>query len=244
MNESILVVEDNDSIAELVCDSLLSEGYTVILATDGEDALNKFNFSRNKIDLILLDLLLPKIDGLEVLRKIRLTSQIPILIVSAKDSDLDKALGLGVGADDYIAKPFSIIELIARIKAMLRRIQMYKNNDSNCNKETEMVDKVITHKNMIINENSFTVMINKKNINLTRKEFEILLLLARNPTRVYTKSQIYQQVWDDDYFGDENVINVHIRRLRKKIEVDSSQPKYIITVWGIGYKFGENQCLS
>lgn len=242
MNENILVVEDNDSIAELVCNSLISEGYTVVLATDGEDALNKFNFSKNKIDLILLDLLLPKIDGLEVLRKIRLTSQVPILIVSAKGSDLDKALGLGIGADDYIAKPFSIIELIARVKAILRRIQMYKEKDNNCNKEAKVVDKIITHKNMVINESSFTVMINNKNINLTRKEFKILLLLAKNPTRVYTKSQIYQQVWDDEYFGDENVINVHMRRLRKKIELDPSQPRYIITVWGIGYKFGESQC--
>lgn len=228
MNESILLVEDDQQIHEMVLNHLQKEGYGVISAFDGNEALQ--HFSREAFDLVILDLMLPTANGLDILQAIRKDSVLPILIMSAKGSDLDKALGLGFGADDYIAKPFSLIEMTARVKAALRRSKQYSQTASN---QQEQVVKV---SDLEIDLMNFTVLKNGQNLNLTAKEFQILSLLATNPNRVFTKGQLFESVWKEAYFGDDNVINVHIRRLRGKIEEDASSPKYIKTIWGIGYK--------
>lgn len=231
MTYAILLVEDDIEISEMVKSQIMKEGFKVIQAFDGESALQ--HFSAEAIDLILLDLMLPKANGMDFLQLVRKQSTIPVLIMSAKDSEVDKAVGLGLGADDYITKPFSMIELTARVKAAIRRAKNY----------SKFVEKDVT---TIINIGKLTVdldnyLVTKENreIKLTSKEFLILRMFMSSPNRVFTKAQIYQSVWNDDYYGDENVINVHMRRLREKIEDDPSHPKYIKTIWGIGYKLGE-----
>ncbi|MEH7015771.1 MULTISPECIES: response regulator transcription factor [Bacillus] len=228
MQHNILLVEDDLSIREMVESYLTKEGFTVATASDGEEGLAKF-LSGGQFDLIILDLMMPKVDGLEVMRTIRETSAVPILIMSAKDTDVDKALGLGLGADDYICKPFSMIELSARVKAGIRRSTKYSAPQK---KEDEMI--VIG--DLKIDTTNFTVQKKSKDLKLTSKEFELLKLFATNRNRVFTKAQIYNLIWNEEYYGDENVINVHMRRLREKIEDDPSQPQYIKTLWGIGYK--------
>lgn len=227
----ILLVEDDVAISDMVNGYLINDGFLVKTAYDGEKALDIFN--AEDFDLILLDLMIPKIDGMEVMKIIREKSSIPILITSAKDSDLDKALGLGFGADDYISKPFSMIELSARIKANIRRATKYSNTEM----KLEATEKnIITIENLIVDLDNFSASKGTEKLKLTSKEFEILKLFVTNLNRVFTKSQIYSLIWNDEYYGDENVINVHIRRLREKIEDDPSNPKYIKTLWGIGYK--------
>ena len=230
MQSKILLVEDDMSISEMVKNHLIKEGFVVKTAFDGEDAVNIF--SMESFDLILLDLMLPKLNGMDFMRIIREKSLIPIVIMSAKDSDVDKAVGLGLGADDYISKPFSMIELSARVKAVIRRVTQYSNGD-------KREEKVYSIGDLKINLDNFSVVKKDENIYLTSKEFDILKLFITNPSRVFTKSQIYNLVWNDNYYGDENVINVHMRRLREKIEDNASEPKYIRTLWGIGYKLGE-----
>ncbi len=228
MNELILLVEDDEQIHEMVAKHLKKEGYRVISAFDGHEAIALF--SKEKVDLILLDLMLPSSNGIDIMQKIREESLLPILIMSAKDSDVDKALGLGFGADDYIGKPFSLIEMTARINAALRRSNQYTLSHS-ANQENKLA--VL---DLLIDLNNFTVLKNGKEISLTAKEFQILSLLAAHPNQVFTKGQLFERVWKDTYYGDDNVINVHIRRLRSKIEDDPSTPTYIKTIWGIGYK--------
>lgn len=231
MQYKILMVEDDKEISELVTNHLEEENFTVFTAFDGEEALHLFE--NTEIDLVLLDLMLPKLSGMEFLKKIRETSVVPVLIISAKESDVDKTLGLGFGADDYINKPFSMIELTARVHAAIRRVTQYlpvaENPSSN----------IIQFKALTLELDRFTAKIDAKNIPLTSKEFHILRLFMQNQNRVFTKEQLYQLIWEDVYFGNENVINVHIRRLREKIEEDPSNPQYIRTIWGIGYKLGE-----
>lgn len=231
MKHKILLVEDDRAISDMVKGQFTKEGYEVVPAFDGEEALEVF--SRNTFDLIMLDLMLPKLDGMEFLKIIREKSMIPVLIMSAKDGDLDKALGLGFGADDYIAKPFSMIELTARVKAAIRRATHYSRT------EQEQQKKVLTAGDLTLDLENFSLHKNSTEIKLTSKEFHILKLFISHPSRVYTKAQIYSLVWEDEYYGDENVINVHMRRLREKIEDDPSSPNYIKTLWGIGYKLGE-----
>lgn len=230
-NNKILLVEDDPSISEMVRDYLQKENYTVVCAFDGEEALHRV--SRETFDLILLDLMLPKLDGIELLKAIRSKHLLPVLIMSAKDSDVDKALGLGFGADDYIAKPFSMIELSARVKAALRRAQLYSGSSQ------EQGSSLITLDKLEIDPDNFSVYKNGEELKLTAKEFHILKLLAVNPKKVFTKEMIYRSIWQDEYYRDENVINVHMRRLREKIEDDPSNPRYIVTLWGIGYRLGE-----
>ena len=227
----ILLVEDDPAISEMVKGQFIKEGYTVETAFDGEEALRVFS-GNGAFDLILLDLMLPKLDGMEFLKIIREKSMIPILIMSAKDGDLDKALGLGFGADDYIAKPFSMIELTARVKAAIRRATQYSRPE-------EEKSKLLNIGEIILDPDNFRAQKRGEELKLTAKEFQIMKLFFSNPNRVYTKAQIYSLVWEDDYYGDENVINVHMRRLREKIEDDPSSPHYIKTIWGIGYKLGE-----
>lgn len=225
----ILLVEDDIAVSDMLKDYLVNDGFEVKTAYDGQEAIEKFNCE--KFDLLLLDLMIPKIDGMTVMKTIREKSLTPILIISAKDTDLDKALGLGFGADDYIAKPFSLVEVSARIKANIRRATKYM-----CTSVEEKKNDVLNIRGLNINLLNFKVTKNGEYIKLTSREFAILKLFATNINRVFTKAQIYGFVWEDVYYGDENVINVHIRRLREKIEDDPSKPIYIKTLWGIGYK--------
>ncbi|WP_285858339.1 response regulator transcription factor [Neobacillus niacini] len=229
MQHKILLVEDDTAISDMVKSQFIKEGFEITAAYDGEQALQ--TFANDSFDLIVLDLMLPKLDGMEFLKIIREKSMIPILIMSAKDGDLDKALGLGFGADDYIAKPFSMIELVARVKAAIRRATHYS--------RPEQETKVLSVGDLTLDLDNFSAQKCGTEIKLTAKEFQILKLFISHPNRVYTKAQIYSLVWEDDYYGDENVINVHMRRLREKIEDDPSSPQYIKTLWGIGYKLGE-----
>lgn len=224
----ILLIEDDISIVEMVEKVLSKEGFHVTAAYNGEEGV--YAFIKGTFDLVLVDLMMPKMDGMEVIRIIRSRSAIPILIMSAKDSDVDKALGLGFGADDYIAKPFSMIELSARIKSAIRRATTYTQVE-------QQTEKITTVGDLKMDFDNYSVKKQGEELKLTAKEFEILKLFASNPNRVFTKSQLYGFIWNDDYMGDENVINVHIRRLREKIENDPSNPVYIKTLWGIGYKW-------
>ena len=230
MESKILLVEDDTSISEMLSSYLNKEGFKVTAAFDGEEGVRRF--LEGSYDLVILDIMLPKLDGMEVMRLIREKSKIPILIMSAKDTDVDKAIGLGLGADDYISKPFSMIEMSARIKAAIRRANQYSEAKSGEQKSIILDD-------LIVDLDNYTVTKKGDNVKLTAKEFELLRLFVKNPTRVFTKSQIYSLIWEDDFIGDENVINVHIRRLREKVEDDPSNPKFIKTLWGIGYKLGD-----
>ena len=236
MNNRILIVEDDHYISEMIRDTLVKNGFAVSAVFDGEEALRIVEVQN--FDLILLDIMIPKIDGMECLKIIRTKSMIPILIMSAKGEDVDKALGLGFGADDYIAKPFSMIELVARVKAILRREKHYMGLTNQVNNSSHQ-DETIQLGDLVIDMKNYCVKKCGHDVKLTLKEFNILKLFVQKPNQVFTKAQVYNVVWQDEYYGDENVINVHIRRLREKIEDDPSNPKYIKTLWGIGYKLGE-----
>ena len=225
----ILVVEDDKEINNLICEGLKREQYEVTQAFDGEQAIEKYS---DDINLIILDLMLPKIDGIEVMRRVRDKSNVPIIILSAKDDECDRIVGLSMGADDYMAKPFSVRELAARVKAQLRRYVDY-------NKKDEIQKHILVHNNLKLDILNYKVFKNDLEVMLRPKEFEILKLLMSNPERVFTKEQIFEHVWKDNYLGGDNTVMVHIKRLRNKIEDDSNSPKYIVTVWGIGYKLGE-----
>ena len=229
-NYNILLIEDDPGISEMLKNYLETENYKVTCAFDGQDACRQFDAS--SFHLILLDLMIPKVSGMEVMRYIRKSSYVPILIISEKDTESDKALGLGLGADDYITKPFSVVEVLARIKAALRRTLQYDTAVTN-----EPI--LLTAGDLSLNLQDYTLTKKGHAIDLTAKEFEILKLFLQHPKRVYTKEQIYSLIWHDAYLGDENAVNVHISRLRNKIEDDPRNPGYILTVWGIGYKLGE-----
>lgn len=224
----ILLVEDEKEISLMVKNYLTKEGYIVDTAFNGEDGL--FQFRRKDYSLVILDIMMPKMDGIELIKRIREKSNVPAIILSAKDGEIDKALGLGFGADDYVAKPFSMVELSARVKAAIRRATEYSNEEVKQN-------KVIKVDDLIIDINNYSVKRGDEDLKLTNKEFEIFKLFLTNPNIVFTKEQIYRQVWEDEFMGDDNIINVHIRRLREKVERDPSKPKYIKTLWGIGYKY-------
>jgi two-component system response regulator VicR len=230
MESTILIIEDDDDIRAMIREAFMQPGYTILTACDGREALETFRF-HPQIDLVILDLMLPKIDGLTVLRRIRETSIIPVLILSAKDGEYEKVLGLEYGADDYITKPFSIIELQARVKAFLRRITTYY-------EPSQKKEQCIVVGDLMIEVDNFIVKKKGELLNLTAKEFHILKLFAGHPDKVYTKVQLYKEIWGDDFLHDENVVNVNIRRLREKIEDNPSEPQYIKTVWGIGYRLG------
>ena len=226
----LLLVEDDTEICGMLKKFLEKENFEIITANDGEDACSKFR--QETCDLVLLDLMLPKISGMDVLQQIRAQSTVPIIIMSAKDTDSDITLGLGLGADDYVTKPFSMVQVLARIKANLRRTGQYAAS-------SPARPSLLSVGELRMNLEDYTVSKQGKEIELTAKEFEILRLLLQNPRKVYTKEQIYSLIWNDAYLGDENAVNVHISRLRNKIEDNPRSPKYVITVWGIGYKSGE-----
>ncbi len=225
----MLIADDEKEIRDLLKTYLKREWYEVDAAVDGEDALRLFE--QNHYHLIILDLMMPKIDGIEVCRRIRSHTNVPILMLTAKDLEGDKILGLSMGADDYITKPFSMNEVLARIKALLRRFLVLGS-------ETRTDEKsLIQFKGLTIDLKTYTVTAEGREISLTAKEFELLKFFAANPGQVFTKTQLFRNAWGNQYIEDDNTVMVHIRKLRKKIESDPSDPQFIQTVWGIGYKF-------
>jgi two-component system response regulator RegX3 len=222
----ILIVEDEVSFSEALAFLLGKEGFEVTVAEDGKQAVDKFN--KEGADLILLDLMIPVISGIEVCRTIRITSQVPIIMLTAKDAEIDKVVGLELGADDYVTKPYSSRELIARIKAVLRRGNMDDSLDGEGGIHVVAGIKLDTGKHQ--------VTINGQLVSLPLKEFELLEFLMRNAGRVLTRSQLIDRVWGGDYYGDTKTLDVHIKRLRAKIEADPANPTLIQTIRGLGYK--------
>lgn len=225
----VLFVEDNIEICEMLGGYLTAENFEVDCAYDGEQACQMF--TSNTYHIVLLDLMIPKISGMDVMKYIRKSSTVPIIIISAKDTEVDKTLGLGLGADDYITKPFSVVEVLARVKANIRRTTEYA--------APIQEPEELSFRSLKMDLSNHTVTKNGVLLELTAKEFDILKLLLQNPKRVYTKAQIYSLIWNDVYVGDENAVNVHISRLRNKIEDNPRSPECVLTVWGIGYKLGE-----
>ena len=229
MGNRILVVDDEKSIVKGLKFSLEKENMVVDCAYDGEEAVNLA--SQNEYDMVLLDVMLPKLDGFEVCQKIREFSSMPIIMLTAKGDDMDKILGLEYGADDYITKPFNILEVKARIKAIIRRSSGTEKKQDN--------SKVIVKGDLKLDLESRRVFIESKEINLTAKEFDLLELLITNPNKVYGREKLLSIVWGYEYPGDVRTVDVHVRRLREKIETNPSEPKYVYTKWGLGYYFKE-----
>lgn len=226
MQKRLLIVDDEPAIIKGLKFSLEQDGYLIEEAYDGQEAVNKF-FAQN-FDLVVLDVMLPGLNGFEVLQRIRERSSVPVIMLTAKGEDMDKILGLEYGADDYLTKPFNILELKARIKAIFRRANQ---------KEDRNQEQVIRVRNMTINIANRSVLIDGKEVNLTAKEFDLLQLFATNPGKVYSRENLLETVWKYDYLGDLRTVDVHIRRLREKIEPNPSQPEFIFTKWGVGYYF-------
>ncbi|WP_055108621.1 response regulator transcription factor [Paenibacillus ihumii] len=226
MFDKILIVEDEEEIAELLKDYLEEERFEVIVASDGQEAIQLFSEFRPQ--LMILDIMLPKLDGIEVCRIIRSQSAIPIIMLSAKKSDVDKIVGLGIGADDYVVKPFSPGEMIARVKAQLRRA-----NQLSSLAETS---EIIRYQELALNVKAYEVTVRNQPVPLSAREFEVLRYLALHPNQVLTREQIFRYVWGFDEHGDLNTVTVHIKKIREKIEVDPANPTLIKTVWGVGYK--------
>ena len=228
--KKILIVEDDLSIAELQRDYLELSDFEVKICTDGESALREIK--ENNYDLIILDIMLPKVNGYDVLKSIQDTKDIPVLMVSAKREEIDKIKGLSLGADDYITKPFSPGELVARVKSHIQNYERLKNRYGGKHKSN-----IISIRGLQINKDSRQVFVNGKEVVLAQKEFELLLYLAQNPNRVFSREELFERVWGLDALGDNATITVHIGRIREKIESNPSNPQYIETVWGAGYRF-------
>ena len=224
MGKRILLVDDEPLILKGLKYTLEQDGYETDTAVDGQEALDKF-FS-GVYDLVLLDVMLPKVDGLSVCQRIRETSSVPIIMLTAKGEDMDKILGLEYGADDYMTKPFNILEVRARIRTVLRRAGGHVVQEQ----------KIIRVHDMEVNLVKRTVTLGGEEVRLTAKEFDLMELLMRNPNRVFSSTQIYELVWNENAFGSESAVAVHIRHLREKIEINPSEPRYIKVVWGQGYK--------
>lgn len=227
MEKRVLVVDDEKLIVKGIRFSLEQDNMKVVVAYDGEEALEKVR--EQEFDIILLDLMLPKMNGLEVCQQIREFSNVPIIMITAKGDDMDKIMGLEYGADDYITKPFNILEVKARIKAIMRRT-------GRKNKKEEQ-DKIVTAGTMKLDCDGRRLYIEGREINLTSKEFDVLELLALHPNHVYSRENLLKLVWGNDYPGDVRTVDVHIRRLREKIEKNPSEPGFVHTKWGVGYYF-------
>lgn len=224
----VLIVEDEESYRDALSYLLRKEGYEVIEASDGNSGLEEFE--RNGVDIVLLDLMLPGKSGIEVCREIRKNSQVPVIMVTAKDSEIDKVVGLEIGADDYVTKPYSPRELIARIAAVLRRTST----------DVQIEEDVIEFGDVRLDAARHRVSVRGNEVTFPLREFELLELLLRNHGRVLTRDQIIDRVWGSDYFGDTKTLDVHIKRIRSKIEEDPANPKLLVTVRGLGYKLGSN----
>ncbi len=223
-NQKVLVVDDDRNICELIRLYLEKEGFSVVLAYDGQSAVELFK--ENTPSVVLLDIMLPKMDGFQVCREIRRISNIPIIMLTAKGETFDKVLGLELGADDYMVKPFENKELVARIKAVLRRYDPKDNKD-----------KEVIYPNIVINLTNYELKINGNSVDIPPKELELLYYLATNPNKVFTREQLLETVWGFDYFGDSRTVDVHVKRLREKLELAGEQNWQLKTVWGVGYKF-------
>ena len=226
MARKILIVDDEPLIVKGLKYSLEQDGYETDSAADGEEAVNKF--FAGQFDLVLLDVMLPKFDGIEVCQRIREKSSVPIIMLTAKGEDMDKILGLESGADDYMTKPFNILEVKARIKTILRRTTM---------QHAETNQRSITVRDLKLNMNNRSVSVAGRDVNLTAKEFDLLQLFMTNRGKVFSRESLLETIWKYDYLGDLRTVDVHIRRLREKIEKVPSQPEYIFTKWGVGYYF-------
>ena len=228
MGVKILVVDDEQLFVKGLVRSLNNEGYQTEAAYDGKAA--RECFGTGDFDLIILDIMLPETDGLTLCREFRSASQVPIIMLTARGEDIDKIIGLEMGADDYLAKPFNIRELLARIKAVLRRA----GNDKGGR-------KLVVRGDMVIDPARRKVIICDAEVELTGKEFDLLLHLAAVPGRIFTRGQLLEQVWGYDYIGEDRTVDVHVRRLREKIEQNSGKPRYILTKWGVGYYFNDEE---
>lgn len=226
--KKILIIEDDISIAELEKDYLEINGFDVKLENSGMKGIERT--SKEKFDLIILDLMLPGIDGFQICKELRDGLDIPILMVSAKGEGIDKIRGLGLGADDYITKPFSPNELVARVKAHLNRYERLTSKD-------KKPSEIIEINGLSLDSYSKRVYVNDNELTLTSKEFDILQLLAKNPNRAFSKDEIFERIWGFNSLGEISTVTVHIRKIREKIEPDPTNPKYIETLWGIGYRF-------
>lgn len=225
--KNILIIEDDVNIAELERDYLKLNGYKADVVHDGAQGLQKA--MSGAYDVIIVDLMLPNKNGYDIIKEVRKKYEIPVIVVSAKSEDIDKIRGLDYGADDYLTKPFSPAELAARVKSHIKRYERLKgNNPSN---------DFIVHRGLEINTAAHKVFINGKEVQLTTKEYELLYFLASNPNIVFTKDQIFDSIWGNDYYGDTATVPVHIQKIRKKIEKDPSNPEFIETLWGTGYRF-------
>jgi two-component system response regulator VicR len=226
MAKKILIVDDEPLIVKGLKYSLEQDGYETAAAADGEEAVN--TFFAGQYDLVLLDVMLPKLNGIEVCQRIREKSTVPIIMLTAKGEDMDKILGLEYGADDYMTKPFNILEVKARIKTILRRTSMMSRGAD---------ARMITVRDMVINVNNRSVVVDERDVNLTAKEFDLLQLFASNRGKVFSREELLETIWKYDYLGDLRTVDVHIRRLREKIEKNPAQPEFIFTKWGVGYYF-------
>lgn len=228
MTKRILIIEDEPAIAELEKDYLEINGFEVAIENRGDLGLKRA--LSEVYNLIILDLMLPGVDGFEICKKVREKEDVPILLVTAKKDDIDKIRGLGLGADDYITKPFSPSELVARVKAHILRYERLLSKGYNKNDE-------ISTGGLTIDKTARRVFLNEKEIILTTKEFDLLSYLAENPNRVFSKEELFKNIWNMDSYGDIATVTVHIRKIREKIEADTTNPKYIETIWGAGYRF-------
>ena len=228
---TILIVEDEESLADPLAFLLRKEGFDTIIAGDGPTAL--VEFSRNDIDIVLLDLMLPGMSGTDVCKELRLVSNVPVIMVTARDSEIDKVVGLELGAEDYVTKPYSSRELIARIRAVLRR-----RGDTEAEAaEDDLDDQVLEGGRVRMDVDSHTVTVDGKAVNMPLKEFDLLEYLLRNAGRVLTRGQLIDRIWGADYVGDTKTLDVHVKRLRSKIEEEPSRPRHLVTVRGLGYKY-------
>ncbi|MCG7900297.1 MAG: response regulator transcription factor [Candidatus Thiodiazotropha weberae] len=238
MQRKLLIVEDEPDIAHLVQKHLQDAGYDADIASNGAAAMELFR--KNSYQLVILDLMLPDTDGLTLCRKMRSTEEyVAILMLTAKSTELDRVLGLEMGADDYLTKPFSVPELMARIKALFRRIDALKEGGNNIT-EQESIERG----GLYIDVNKRSVQVEGELVDLTAREFDLLLFFARHPGRVFSRIQLLDKVWGYNHDGYEHTVNSHINRLRSKIEKDPSEPQYVLTVWGVGYKFRDQRSES
>ena len=222
---NILVVDDDKEIVKAIGIYLKNENYEILKAYDGEEAIKIIN--NEKVDLIILDIMMPKKNGIETLEEIRKDKNIPVILLSAKSEDIDKINGLNYGADDYITKPFNPVELIARVKALLRRSKHVN---------IDIKESIVQNDGLIINDELKKVTVDGKETKLTPTEYNILLFLTKNKGKVYSIEEIYTNVWDEESYAAENIIAVHIRHIREKIEINPKEPKYLKVIWGVGYK--------
>ena len=231
---NVLVVDDDKEIVSAIEIYLRKENYNVFKAYDGEETLKILNDKSNEIHLVILDIMMPKKDGIQTLKELRMKFNLPVLVLSAKSEDNDKIEGLNIGADDYLTKPFNNLELIARVNSLLRRYTVLgaasKNQIDNNNNNTYIVG------DLSINDDTKEVICEGKSVKLTPTEYNILKFLVKNKGKVFSISQIYENVWEEESFGTDNIIAVHIRHIREKIEINPKEPRYLKVIWGIGYK--------